>query len=72
MAKKIEVTPEVRAILKEELEINNDNTIYRALNFAADSPSARLIRRRALELGGTEWHTADEELIPPSKKGGDQ
>lgn len=60
MAKKIEVTPEVRAQLKEEFELGNDQTVYNALNYVSDSPSAKMIRRRAQELGGTEWITIDE------------
>jgi len=60
MAKKIEVTAEVREALKKEFEISNEQTIYNALNFESDSPSAKMIRRRALELGGREWMTADE------------
>ena len=60
MAKKIEVTPEVRAQLIEELELSNDVTVYNALKFATDSPSAKMIRRRALELGGVEWATREE------------
>lgn len=60
MAKKIEISPEMRAKLKEEFELNNDQTVYNALNFETDSPSAKMIRRRALELGGREWVTTDE------------
>lgn len=60
MAKKITVTPEVRAQLQEEFDISNTATIYNALNYETDSPSARMIRRRALELGGQEWQTTDE------------
>lgn len=61
MAKKIEVTPEVRAQLREEFELTNDNTVYCALRYDSDSPSAKMIRRRALELGGREWMTTDEK-----------
>lgn len=61
MAKKIVVTPEVRQKLIEELELNNDVTVYNALLYRTNSPSAKLIRRRALELGGKEWFTKDEE-----------
>lgn len=60
MAKKIEVSPDVRAQLKEEFELKNDQTIYNALNYETESPSAKMIRRRAIELGGREWVTADE------------
>ena len=60
MAKKIEVSPEVRAQLKEEFELKNDQTIYNALNYETESPSAKMIRRRAIELGGREWVTTDE------------
>lgn len=60
MAKKIEVNPEVRERLKNEFELSNDQTVYNALNYATDSPSAKMIRRRALELGGVEWYTADD------------
>lgn len=60
MAKKIEVSPEVRAQLKVEFELNNDQTVYNALNYETESPSAKMIRRRAIELGGREWVTTDE------------
>lgn len=60
MAKRIKVNPEIRECLKKEFELSNDVTVYNALNFTTDSPSAKMIRRRALELGGVEWHTADE------------
>lgn len=60
MAKKIEVSPDVRAQLKEEFELKNDQTIYNALNYETESPSAKMIRRRAIELGGREWVTTDE------------
>lgn len=60
MAKKIEVSPEVRSQLVDEFELTNDNTVYRALRYESDSPSAKMIRRRALELGGREWMTTDE------------
>ena len=59
--KKIEVTPEVRARLREEHCVQNEQTVYNALNYVTDSPLARMIRRRALELGGREWVTADEK-----------
>lgn len=58
--KKIEVTPDVRAQLREEHCLANDQTVYRALRYETDSPLAKMIRRRALELGGREWMTADE------------
>lgn len=60
MAKKIEVSPDVRAQLKEEFELKNDQTVYNALNYETESPSAKMIRRRAIELGGREWVTTDE------------
>jgi len=60
MSRKIEVTPEVRSQLKEEFETKNEGTIYNALNYETNSPSAKMIRRRAIELGGTEWFTLDE------------
>lgn len=60
MAKKIEVKPEVRKQLLEEFELGNEQTVYNALNYESDSPSAKMIRRRALELGGVEWLTKDE------------
>jgi hypothetical protein len=60
MAKKIEVTPEVRAQLREEHCLENDTTVYKALNYETNSPLAKMIRRRALELGGREWLTTDE------------
>lgn len=60
MAKKIEVTPEVRAKLVEEYELPNDRTVYNALNYSTESPSAKMIRRKAVELGGVQWVTLDE------------
>lgn len=66
--KKIEVTPEVRARLREEHCVENDQTVYNALNYVTDSPLARMIRRRALELGGREWVTADEATTEASPK----
>ena len=60
MAKKIEVSPDVRAQLKVEFELKNDQTVYNALNYETESPSAKMIRRRAIELGGREWVTTDE------------
>jgi hypothetical protein len=60
MAKKIEVTPEVRAQLREEHCLENDTSVYKALNYETNSPLAKMIRRRALELGGREWLTTDE------------
>ena len=66
--KKIEVTPEVRARLREEHCVENDQTVYNALNYVTDSPLARMIRRRALELGGREWVTADEKEAEASPK----
>lgn len=58
--KKIEVTPEVRAQLREEHCLVNDQTVYKALRYETDGPLAKMIRRRALELGGKEWVTTDE------------
>lgn len=60
MAKKIEVSPDTRAKLKEEFELSNDNTVYNALNYESDSPSAKMIRRRAVDLDGVQWVTLDE------------
>lgn len=60
MAKKIEVTPEVREQLREEHCLENDTTVYKALKYETNSPLAKMIRRRALELGGREWLTSDE------------
>lgn len=68
MAKKIEVTPEVRAQLREEHCLENDTTVYKALNYETNSPLAKMIRRRALELGGREWMTADEKTAEASPK----
>lgn len=68
MAKKIEVSPEVRERLKEEHCVGNDQTVYNALNYVTDSPLAKMIRRRALELGGREWMTADEKTAEASPK----
>lgn len=68
MAKKIEVTPEVRAKLREEHCLENDTTVYKALNYETNSPLAKMIRRRALELGGREWATADEKSAEGSPK----
>jgi len=64
MSRKIEVTPAVRSILKDEFYLSNDQTIYNALNYDTNSPSAKMIRRRALELGGVEWVTVDEATDP--------
>ena len=58
--KKIEVTPEVRARLREEHCVENDQTVYNALNYETNSPLAKMIRRRALEMGGKVWVTTDE------------
>jgi len=44
----------------EEHFLENDMTVYKALNYETNSPLAKMIRRRALELGGREWVTADE------------
>ena len=60
MARKIEVTPEVRKQMIEEMELASDMTVYNALNYTSDSPSAKMIRRRAIELGGKQWVTLDE------------
>lgn len=60
MAKKIKVSPEVRRQLMEEHFLENDMTVYKALNYETNSPLAKMLRRRALELGGREWVTADE------------
>lgn len=62
--KKIKVSPEVRAQLKEEFELSNDKTVYNALNYETDSPSSKMIRRRALELGGTIWEESGSETAP--------
>lgn len=59
MAKKIEVTPEVRTLLKEEHCLANDQTVYKALRYETDSPLAKMIRRRAIELGGKQWVTIE-------------
>lgn len=58
--RKIEVTPEVRKQMIEEMELASDMTVYNALNYTSDSPSAKMIRRRAIELGGKQWVTLDE------------
>ena len=68
MAKKIEVTPEVRAQLREEHCLENDTTVYKALNYETNSPLAKMIRRRALELGGKFWLTSDEVAAEVSPK----
>lgn len=60
MAKKIEITPEIRDQIMQEFEINSTPTIYYALKYETDSPSAKLIRKRAVELGGIQWVTLDE------------
>jgi len=44
----------------EEHFLENDMTVYKALNYETNSPLAKMLRRRALELGGREWVTADE------------
>jgi len=60
MAKKIEVTPEVRGQLMSEFEMKNPTSIYKALGYETSSELAEKIRKRALELGGKEWFTKDE------------
>lgn len=64
MAKKITVTPETRATLMDEFELKSEQTLYNALNFSTNSPTSRLIRRRAIELGGQEWVTTNEPPQP--------
>lgn len=61
MTKKIVVSPEVRQKLKDEFELSNDQTVYSALNYATDSPSAKMIRRRAVELGGEVWQRQENQ-----------
>lgn len=64
MAKKIKVNPQVRDQIMGELELTNRMIVYNALRYKTNSPSAKLIRRRALELGGEVWEIGDssEEL----------
>ena len=62
MAKRIEVTADVRSQLREEFELASDQTVYTALRFQTNSPSAKMIRRRALALGGKLWETVDERM----------
>lgn len=66
MAKKIEVTPEVREQLKNEFGLNNVTSIYKALGYESNSEMAENIRSRAMELGGREWLTADEVNVTPN------
>lgn len=60
MAKKIEVTPEVREQLKNEFGLNNVTSIYKALGYESNSEMAEKIRQRAVELGGKVWMTEEE------------
>lgn len=60
MARKIEVTAEVRDQLIADLELSNQNTLYMALRYDTDSPSAKMIRREAVKRGGVQWVTLDE------------
>ena len=62
MAKKIKVSVEVKKQLIEEFGGMNDQTFYNALNYITGTPSAKLLRKRALELGGVEWFTRDEVI----------
>lgn len=60
MAKKIKVSVEVKNQLIEEFDGMTDGTFYNALNYITNTPSAKLLRKRALDLGGVEWFTRDE------------
>lgn len=58
MAKKIKIPSKIRDQIIEELELTNQMIVYNALRYKTNSPSAKIIRRRALELGGEIWEVA--------------
>ena len=60
MARKIEVSPEVRKQLSAEFGIS-ETSVYNALGYVTDSELANNVRERAIELGGRKWFTKDEE-----------
>jgi hypothetical protein len=60
MARKIEVSPEVRKQLSAEFGIS-ETSVYKALGYVTDSELANKVRERAIELGGRKWFTKDEE-----------
>ena len=55
----IRVTKEVREQLVKEFEAC-EKTVWNALKYETDSPAAKMIRRRALELGGEVWEGPDD------------
>lgn len=68
MARKIEVSPEVRKQLSAEFGIS-ETSVYKALGYVTDSELANKVRGRAIEKGGRKWMTADEKTAEASPKG---
>ena len=60
MARKIEVSPEVRKLLSAEFGIS-ETSVYKALGYVTNSELANRVRERAIELGGRKWFTKEEE-----------
>jgi hypothetical protein len=61
--KEIKVTVEIRKQLLAEFPVG-DKTVYNALHYASDSYAARMIRCRALELGGCLMQQTSAEGEP--------
>ena len=59
MARKIEVSPEVRKQLSAEFGIS-ETSVYKALGYVTDSELANKVRERAIEKGGREWYSKDD------------
>ena len=59
MARKIEVSPEVRKQLSAEFGIS-ETSVYKALGYVTDSEVANKVRERAIEKGGREWYSKDD------------
>lgn len=55
----IRVTKEVRKQLVKDFEAC-EKTVWNALKYETDSPAAKMIRKRALELGGEVWEGPDD------------
>lgn len=68
----IRVTKEVRENLKKEFEAC-EKTVWNALKYETDSPAAKIIRKRALELGGEEWYSYNgaQETEPSAENADD-
>lgn len=69
MARKIEVSPEVRKQLAAEFGIS-ETSVYKALGYVTDSELANKVRERAIEKGGRKWMTTDEKTAEASPKDG--